>query len=144
MQESLPTPPTATTTGSPVTDDDAAKHDGTTPESLAADIERTREDLAHTLDAIAEKVSPKRVASRTTKKVTQAAADAAGSVRDGVHAAKDKIGGGPEEPVAPVLATTSASAVPHSSPAFPPKYLVGGGVAALVVVLLLRRRRAGR
>lgn len=40
---------------------------------LAKDIERTREDLAETFDAIADKVSPKRVVDRTK---TQAKADA--------------------------------------------------------------------
>jgi hypothetical protein len=68
------------------------------PEQLAADIERTREDLAETLDAIADKVSPKRVAKRTTKKVTNAvkdtAHDAAEAVKDTASSAKDKVTGG--------------------------------------------------
>jgi hypothetical protein len=76
------------------------------PEVLAEDIERTREELAETLDAIAEKVSPKKVASRTKKKVGDAvkegasdaadsikdtAADAADAVKHGVAAAKAKV-----------------------------------------------------
>jgi hypothetical protein len=76
------------------------------PEALAGDIERTREELAETLDAIAEKVSPKKVASRTRKKVGDAvkegaheatdavkgtAADAADAVKHGVAAAKAKV-----------------------------------------------------
>ena len=56
------------------------------PAQLAADIEKTREELAETLDAIAEKVSPKRVAKRTTKKVTDA-------VKDTATSAKDKVSG---------------------------------------------------
>ena len=44
------------------------------PDQLAAEIEKTRDDLAETLDAIAEKVSPKRVAKRTTKKAAASAA----------------------------------------------------------------------
>ena len=72
----------------------AAKSD---PEKMAADIERTREELAETLDAIADKVSPKRVAKRTTKKVTSAvketAHDAAASVKDTAATAKDKMTG---------------------------------------------------
>lgn len=39
------------------------------PAQLAKEIERTREDLAETFDAIADKVSPKRVAHRTTESV---------------------------------------------------------------------------
>ena len=68
------------------------------PDALAAEIEKTREDLAETLDAIAEKVSPKRVAKRTTKKVTSAvkdtAHDAASAVKDTASSAKDKVSGG--------------------------------------------------
>ena len=93
------------------------------PEALAAEIERTREDLAETLDAIAEKVSPKRVAKRTTKKVTSAvketAHDAASAVKDGAATAKDKVSGGsrsdqswaPAKTAAPTadLAPTDAS-----------------------------------
>ena len=50
---------------------DAAKD----PEVLAKQIEETREDLAVTLDAIADKVSPKRVASRTKESVTETVKD---------------------------------------------------------------------
>ena len=54
------------------------------PAALAAEIEKTREDLAGTLDAIADKVSPKRVAKRTSKKV-------AASVKEGASAAKESV-----------------------------------------------------
>jgi hypothetical protein len=68
------------------------------PDVIAADIERTRVELAETLDAIAEKVSPKRVAKRTTKKVAAAvkdtAHDAATTVKGTAHTAKDKVSGG--------------------------------------------------
>ena len=64
------------------------------PEQLAADIERTREELAETLDAIADKVSPKRVAKRTTKKVTNAVKETAHDAADAVSHAKDKVTGG--------------------------------------------------
>ena len=39
------------------------------PDELQQEIERTREELAQTFDAIADKVSPKRAVSRTTTKV---------------------------------------------------------------------------
>lgn len=54
------------------------------PEVLASEIEKTREDLAETLDAIADKVSPKRVTQRTKKKVTDAA-------KSSVHGAADTV-----------------------------------------------------
>jgi len=39
------------------------------PEAIQREIERTRSELAHTLDAIADRVSPKRAASRSAHKV---------------------------------------------------------------------------
>jgi hypothetical protein len=65
------------------------------PEALAAEIEKTREELAETLDAIADKVSPKRVATRTKKKVGDAVKDgasgAAASVKSGANQLKDAV-----------------------------------------------------
>ena len=55
--------------GSKHSSSDGAAHDEA--EVLAASIERTREDLAETVDAIADKVSPKRVAARTKSKVAE-------------------------------------------------------------------------
>ncbi len=52
------------------------------PEVLATSIEQTREDLAHTLDEIADKVSPKRVTRRATKKVADTAKDKAATVKE--------------------------------------------------------------
>ncbi|MCU1693080.1 MAG: hypothetical protein JWM64_2171 [Frankiales bacterium] len=61
------------------------------PAVLAAEIEKTREDLAETLDAIAEKVSPKRVAGRTKKKVADAVTSAKETVVEQAGAARDKV-----------------------------------------------------
>jgi len=55
-----------------------------TSEELVAEIEKTREDLASTLDEIAEKVSPKRVAKRTGKKVADQVKETAASAKDAV------------------------------------------------------------
>lgn len=52
------------------------------PEVLAKEIERTREDLAETFDAIADKVSPKRVAQRTTESVKATVKEKAGQARE--------------------------------------------------------------
>jgi hypothetical protein len=89
------------------------------PDQMAADIERTREELAETLDAIADKVSPKRVAKRTTKKVATAvkdtAHDAATSVKDTAAHAKDKVTGGKSDDWAPdpgLTAVTAPTVVP--------------------------------
>ncbi len=52
----------------------ATSHEGTTDtEVLAQDIERTREELAETIDAIVDKVSPKKVVERTKQQASVAA-----------------------------------------------------------------------
>lgn len=116
----------------------AARSDGSTggspdPEQLVKDIERTREDLAETLDAIADKVSPKRVVDRTK---TQAKADAqqavatvkeasahaaevvkvkaaaaAESVKSGVASAKERVSGEDAAPVSSTGALADATLV---------------------------------
>ena len=128
--ESTATPPTSEVGAAPKKRAPRkAKAPAADPEALAAEIERTREDLAETLDAIAEKVSPKRVAKRTTKKVTSAvketAHDAASAVKDGAHSAKDKVSGGsrsdqswaPATSSKPAAAPDTASSVVTELPA---------------------------
>lgn len=72
----------------------AAEH-AQNPDALAADIERTREDLAMTLGAIAEKVSPKKVVARTrlqaTEKVKGTTGNALAAVRASALAAKARV-----------------------------------------------------
>ena len=119
------------------------------PEQMAAEIERTREELAETLDAIAEKVSPKRVAKRTTKKVADA-------VKETAHDAKEKVTGGhpPKDdgaqdpgpavlPVTPATASyaTTPATYASSGPKVKPEYVAAGVAAALLAFLLLRKRR---
>lgn len=109
-----------------------AKAGDTAPdtEALAGEIERTREELAETLDAIAEKVSPKKVAARTKKKVGDAvkdgvhdaaeavkgtASDAADAAKDGVAAVKAKVGGeggAPRSPLTPPTSVETGAATP--------------------------------
>ena len=57
------------------------------PDVLAADIEKTREELAETFDAIVDKVSPKRVAQRTSEKVAEV-------VKEGVATTREKVAEG--------------------------------------------------
>ncbi|MCW2623080.1 MAG: hypothetical protein JWL64_2682 [Frankiales bacterium] len=72
---------------------DSGRGGETQPEQLAAEIEQTREDLAHTLDAIADRVSPKRVAKRGTRKVTDTVKDTASSAKEAVtHKAAQAAG----------------------------------------------------
>jgi len=61
------------------------------PDTLVAEIEATREDLAETLDAIAERVSPKRVAQRGTDRAKEAAATAKVLVAEKAAIAKEVV-----------------------------------------------------
>ena len=109
--------------------------DSPDPDELAADIGRTREELAETIDAIADKVSPKKVAQRTSDhlkeevregaqsasqsirerassaadSVKEGASSAADSVRAGVAAVKDKVAErrGDDEDASPLSPATS-------------------------------------
>lgn len=57
------------------------------PDAIQREIEHTREELAHTIDAIADRVNPKRAASRGAAKVKEAFGGAVDSVRNrgGAH-----------------------------------------------------------
>lgn len=108
-----------------------------TSEELVAEIEKTREDLASTLDEIAEKVSPKRVAKRTGKKVADQVKETAASAKDvvvetaatakeaaadTVDAARKKVGRAADPvlaPVAPAAPTSLAEALAEEPAAVP-------------------------
>lgn len=111
------------------------------PEVLASEIEKTREDLAETLDAIADKVSPKRVTQRTKKKVAdtakqgvhdaadtvkEKAAGAGGTIKEAAEALKEKASGAGDS-----LREVAAGATdtPSSAPAGVPD--VDGSVASI-------------
>jgi flavin-binding protein dodecin len=51
------------------------------PDALAREIEATRAGLAETIDAIAEKVSPRRATERTVARVKEKVADLRGQVQ---------------------------------------------------------------
>jgi hypothetical protein len=138
------------------------------PAVLAAEIERTREELAATLDAIADRVSPKRVAKRTTRKVAEVAHEAAASVKDTATTAREKVTGravtvlpdipprveigapgvapiGHVAPVVPPSPAAAATTYSSSGPSLRPEYLAAGAgagvLAGVLAVVLIRRRR---
>lgn len=82
------------------------------PQVLAQEIEQTREELAETLDAIADRVSPKKVASRTKKAAKDGAVDAVEAVRATASSAADTVKGG----VAAVKEKVSGDADPLRRP----------------------------
>lgn len=124
------------------------------PAALAAEIEKTREDLAGTLDAIAEKVSPKRVAKRTSKKVAasvkEGAAAAKESVIEGATAAKEAVRDLTGKPTLTAPPSVEAVVLPELAPVpaygsvgstLNKQYVVAGALVLGLLLLLLRRRR---
>jgi hypothetical protein len=103
------------------------------PAQLAAQIERTRDDLAQTLDVLVDRVSPKRVAQRGTA----AAVDKVKGTASTVKGAVTGLGGSPHgsslsEPGADRGTSRTTLAIEVG---------VGALVAVLGLVLLSRRRR---
>ncbi|WP_084960613.1 DUF3618 domain-containing protein [Thermoactinospora rubra] len=105
----------------------------TDPDELERRIAQTRAELARTVDAIADRVSPKRVAERSVAGMKQRAADLVGSVGDalGVRPRPVRFGDDPDRlwddrpNLAPVLIG------------------VGAVLAVGAAFVLLRRRRRG-
>jgi len=113
----------------------AQQSDASTTKELASDIEKTREELARTLDAIADRVSPKKVAQRTSDQVRVSvkegvakgqvavkagAASAAESAKGAVEAAKEMVSGNGAVPAAaappPAVAPTPGALADASQP----------------------------
>ncbi|RJL32384.1 DUF3618 domain-containing protein [Bailinhaonella thermotolerans] len=94
----------------------------TDPEALEREIERTRAELARTVDAIADRVSPKRVAQRGVARVKANVENALASVQGTIAQAQhgDVAGDGSgdgrppyerPETLAPVLIAVGAAVV---------------------------------
>lgn len=118
-----------------------AAHD---PEAVEHEIETTRSELASTVDAIVDRVSPKQVARRGVAQLR----DEAGKLVEGARGALgiDGVVRGetrridPASGVADDVTETEYSRVPR----IPPAVLIGGAVAATAAVgafIWWRRRR---
>lgn len=91
------------------------------PAAIEREIERTREELARSIDLLAERLSPKRVARRGTAKAKQEAGHVASDIRAMVRRE-------PAERMSPLTGPVLISA--------------GLLVTGVAVRLLLRRRRS--
>lgn len=70
----------------------AARHDGTTDtDTLVSDIEKTREELAETIDAIADKVNPKNVVDRGKQQAREAAKEGVQDAKEVAAAAAEAV-----------------------------------------------------
>ncbi|KAA9374028.1 DUF3618 domain-containing protein [Microbispora cellulosiformans] len=106
----------------------------TDPDALEKRIERTRAELARTVDAIADRVSPKRVAERGVAKAKANAMDFVASVEDLVL--------GPPRGIT-TYGPEGAEAEPGEYPARDlAPVLIGVGIVVAVgaTIVLLRRR----
>jgi len=103
----------------------------TDPEELERRIARTRAELAQTVDAIADRVSPKRVAERTVADVKSRAGSLAASVGDA-------LGMTPR----PVEFGDDPDRLWDEEPPNPAPLLIGlGAVLVIGAALVLWRRR---
>ncbi|MDQ1537676.1 MAG: hypothetical protein QOE58_2069 [Actinomycetota bacterium] len=106
------------------------------PDAVRADLERTRSELADTVDQLSEKLNVKAQVSEkvsTAKgRATETAARAKASAPPPVRQALDKAG----QRVSPIAHQVSEQAAPHR------KQMLAGLVATCVALLVARRRRA--
>lgn len=127
------------------------------PERLELEIEHSRVELARTIDAIVDRVSPKRMAQRGVLRLKDGAASFAMTVGDAMRSPEDLFmadeSADPDVPVEPAaypdddhVPITEDDLPRHSGPSAA-VVLAGAGVAlaaAAVAVVILRRRRRGR
>ncbi len=120
----------------------ASEHAGTTdPEVLARDIAQTREELAVTIDAIVDRVSPKKVVERGKQQAREGVAEAtelvkghattaagvvkekaivaSGVVKEKVAEVKEKVSGGSDAPAERSTVTSATSQRLTSAPPAP-------------------------
>lgn len=108
----------------------------TDPAELERRIERTRAELAQTVDAIADRVSPKQVARRTAAKAESSAKQFLTSVADRVG---DAVGG-TSRPAA--VRDEPDGLWAEEQPSLAPLLVsVGAALAVTAMIMLWRRRR---
>jgi Protein of unknown function (DUF3618) len=130
----------------------------TDPDEIQREIERTRAELAETIDAIADRVSPKRVAARTADRVRAAVKGNGARPQVVVGSADSASAGAPLSPT-PAGATAADRHEDNARATGLPggvggaRYtiqrrlrtdrvlIVAGAVAAVIVLVVIVRRR---
>jgi hypothetical protein len=115
-------------TGEAVNGDRPPPADSRKPDAIAREIELTRAELADTIDAIADRISPRRAATRGAQAVKAQVSSVVG--RAGGEPAK-AIDLDAPAPVAPAAETASG---------IDPRLLIAGGVVGAVIAFLAVRR----
>lgn len=119
------------------------------PEELLRSIERTREELAHTVDTIAGRLDPKRVAKRGVGAVRDGLTTVVDGARVKLHLVPEAETGlvDPDAPAStPSTASTAKAKLAQVTPIVKrvPKPAAAGGMAALVAmaaIIAVRRSR---
>ncbi|SDG55844.1 LPXTG-motif cell wall anchor domain-containing protein [Sinosporangium album] len=109
----------------------------TDPEELERRIERTRTELARTVDEIAERVHPRRVAERGVAK-------AKANAEHFVSTAADLIGLGARDATPDRQADDGEALWEDDRPALAPALVAVGAVLVVGAVVMLWRRRRRR
>jgi Protein of unknown function (DUF3618) len=125
----------------PAEPDDGGDVAGRDPDEIAREIEQTRAELTDTIDAIAERISPKRAASRGAQAVKAQVSGVMGKTPEVGEAVSSVVGaqdGAAADDSVPDFGGSSPAS-PASRPVVP--IAVTAGVV-LVVLLWLRRRRS--
>ncbi|ETK33928.1 DUF3618 domain-containing protein [Microbispora sp. ATCC PTA-5024] len=104
----------------------------TDPEALEREIERTRAELARTVDAIADRVSPKRVAERGVARLKANAEEFVSSIGD-------FVGVGRPAPYAEDGEARDEYPPPNLAPV-----LIGVGAVVVIGAAIVLLRRRGR
>ncbi len=102
------------------------------PEVIVREIEQTRAELADTIDAITERINPRRAASRGAR-----------AVREQVASVRDRVGelGGSDDSAAAESGSDAAHMPGLGSLSGPRPAVLAAAAAIAVVGLLLIRRR---
>jgi len=118
------------------------------PEELLRSIERTREELAHTVDTIAGRLDPKRAAKRGVGAVRDGVTNVVEGAKVKLHLATDGTPTGPGQ-AAPAPGENTAATIVAARRAMAarakraPKPAAGGlaALVALAAIIAVRRRR---
>ncbi|GAA0368139.1 hypothetical protein GCM10009530_17630 [Microbispora corallina] len=106
----------------------------TDPEALEREIERTRAELARTVDAIADRVSPKRVAERGVARLKANAEEFVSSIGD-------FVGVGRPAPYAEDAEEDGEARDEYPPPNLAPLLIGVGAVVVIGAAIVLLRRR---
>jgi hypothetical protein len=128
-----------------MSDDGGSVAERRKPEQIAHEIEQTRAELADTIDAIADRMSPKRAVVRSTQRVRSRVSSGTsaptGTTTAPVEAATPAVIALDESTAERAPSSAVIDLTESHGPGVDPKLLVAGAAAGAAVGLLALRRR---